>query len=29
MTINCSRLGLEATTDMIENYVKAVQAKEQ
>lgn len=29
MTINCSRLGLGATADMIENYVKAVQAKEQ
>ena len=29
MTINCSRLGIKATADMIEDYVKAVQAKEQ
>lgn len=29
MTINCGRLGVEATADMIESYVKSVQSKEQ
>lgn len=29
MTINCGRLGVKATADMIEAYVKGVQAEEQ